>query len=344
MKGVLGMKKHGVWLVAFVLLATFALGAGEVAAAPYRVNIATATTGGAYYPIGNAMAQIWTTNLKDQVRASAQSTAGTPQNVELMQNDEVQVAIGQNGICYYAFYGTDIYKDKPGFPYKNMRGMFSLYPNIMHWVVRKGLDIHSVADLKGKRIVPGQVASATEINSREMLAAYGLNYLKDQGEVNVTAEYLGYNEAADQMKNEQIDATHIAGGVPTAAVIDILSSDAGELMSMDPEKIKVICDKYPWYFPYTIKAGTYPKQDKDVHTIALANILFTDAKYPDDLIYMLTKTTYDFHDDMVLGHAATEYTVIENAFNGMTIPLHPGSIKYFEEKGLTVPENLKPGK
>jgi TRAP transporter TAXI family solute receptor len=311
------------------------------AAAAWRVNVATATTGGAYYPIGNAMAQIWSTKLDGQVRASAQSTAGTPQNIELMMNDEVQVAIGQNGICYYGYYATDIYQGKPGFPYTAMRGMFTLYPNVMQWVVRKNSGIKSVADLKGKHIVPGQVASATEINSREMLAAYGLNYLRDQGEVTVTAEYLGYNEAADQMKNEQIDATHIAGGVPTAAVIDMLSSDAGELLSMDDDKIKIICDKYPWYFPFTIPAGTYPKQDKDVRTIALSNILFTDAKQPDDLIYLLTKATYEFHSDMVLGHSATEYTVIENAFNGMTIPLHAGSIRYFEEKGVTVPDNLK---
>ena len=329
-------------VLAFALIVGFVLSTAPASAAPHRVNIATATTGGAYYPIGNTMAQIWSTNLAGQVRASAQSTAGTPQNIELMMDKEVQIAIGQNGICYYAFYATDIYEGKAGFPYKNMRGMFTLYPNVMHWVVRKDSDIKSVADLKGKRIVPGQVASATEINSREMLAAYGLNYLKDQGEVTVTAEYLGYNEAADQMKNLHIDATHIAGGVPTAAVIDILASDAGVLLSMDADKIKIICDKYPWYFPFVIPAGTYPKQDKDVHTIALSNLLFTDAKIPDDLIYMLTKATYDFHADMVLGHAATEYTVVENAFNGMTIPLHKGSIKYFEEIGIAVPDHLKP--
>jgi len=339
------MKK---WLLSvLVVVSVFGfvvLTADGAAAAPYRVNLATATTGGAYYPIGNTMAQIWSTKLDGKVRASAQSTAGTPQNIELMMNDEVQIGIGQNGICYYAYYATDIYEGKAGFPYTAERGMFTLYPNIMHWVVRKNSGIKSVADLRGKRIIPGQVASATEINSREMLAAYGLNYLKDAGEVNVTAEYLGYNEAADQMKNEQIDATHIAGGVPTAAVMDILSAGAGDLLSMENDQVKAICDKYPWYFPFTIPAGTYLNQKEDVHTIALSNILFTDAKQPDDLIYMLTKATYEFHEDMVIGHRATDYTVVENAFNGMTIPLHPGSIKYFEERGITVPENLKPGK
>lgn len=333
------MKKFAAVLLSISLL--FVLCA-TATAAPYRVNIATATTGGAYYPIGNAMAQIWTKNLAGKVRASAQATAGTPQNIELMMNGEVQIAIGQNGVCYYAFYATETYKDKAGFPYKNERGMFTLYPNVMHWVVRKGSGIKSVSDLKGKRIVPGQVASATEINSREMLSVYGMNYLKDQGEVNVTAEYLGYNEAADQLKNAQLDGTHIAGGVPTAVVIDMMSSDAGELISMEEDKIKAICEKYPWYFPFTIPAGTYPKQDQDIKTIALSNILFTDADQPDELIYMLTKATYEFHDDMVIGHRATEYTVEANAFNGMTIPLHPGSIKYFEEKGIKVPDELKP--
>ena len=332
------MKKVTAVLLSISLL--FVL-CSAAAAAPYRVNIATATTGGAYYPIGNAMAQIWTKNLAGKVRASAQSTAGTPQNIELMMNGEVQIAIGQNGVCYYAYHATETYKDRPGFPYTAERGMFTLYPNVMQWVVRKGAGITSVAELKGRRIVPGQVASATEINSREMLSVYGLNYLKDQGEVNVTAEYLGYNEAADQLKNAQLDGTHIAGGVPTAVVIDMMSSDAGELISMEADKIKEICDRYPWYFPFTIPAGTYPKQDKDVHTIALSNILFTDAKQPDELIYMLTKATYEHHDDMVIGHRATEYTVEENAFKGMTIPLHPGSIKYFEEKGIQVPDELK---
>ncbi len=305
----------------------------------YRVNVATATTGGAYYPIGNAMAQIWTKNLEG-VRASAQATAGTPQNVELMMDGDVQVAIAQNGISYYAYYGVETYKDVKGFPYKDMRGMMALYPNVMHWVVRKDAGIKSVADMKGRRIIPGQVASATEVNSREMLAVYGLNYMKDKGATNVEADYLGYNEAADQIKNGQCDATHIAGGVPTAAVMDLTSSGQAELISMEPDKVEQICKNYPWYFPFTIPAGTYPKQEKEIHTIALANILITDKNVDEELIYMLTKALYQYHDDLVIGHKATAYTTEDHAFGGMTVPLHKGSIRYFTERGITVPAEL----
>jgi len=310
----------------------------EAEARSYRLNIATATTGGAYYPIGNAMAQIWSKNIKEVIRASAQSTAGTPQNVELMVNKEVQVAIGQNGICYYAYYGKGTYEGKP--PYTDMRGMFTLYPNVMHWIARKDSGIKSVADFRGKKFVPGQVASATEINSREMMEAFGLNYMKDQGETSVTADYLGYNEAVDLIKNAQTDGAHIAGGVPTAAIIDVLSSGAGELIALEEEKIKEICEKYPWYFPFTIPAGSYPNQEQDIKTIALSNILFTDAGQDEELIYLLTKATYEYHDDLVAAHKATAYTVLENSLNGMTVPLHSGAVKYLKEKGVEVPERL----
>ena len=79
-------------LVLFALCAAIGGMTSEAEAKSYRINIATATTGGAYYPIGNAMAQIWSRNLEDVRRASAQSTAGTPQNVELMKDGEVQIA------------------------------------------------------------------------------------------------------------------------------------------------------------------------------------------------------------------------------------------------------------
>lgn len=298
----------------------------------YKINIATATTGGVYYPMGNALAQIWSKNVPG-VKATAQSTAGTPQNIELMQNKEAEVAFGQNGICYYAYNGTGTYQGKP---VKSIRGMLALYPNVMHMVVRKGSGIKSVADLKGKKFVPGQVASATEINGREILSVYGLNYQKDKGEVNVTADFVGYNEAADLLKDGHTDAILIAGGLPTAAVMDVLASGAGELISIEPDKIQEISKNFPWYFEITIPKGTYPNQTEDIKTVSVSNVLIVREDLPEDLVYNLTKAVYDYHDDLVAGHQAAKDTTLENAMNGMIIPLHPGAVKYFTEKGIKV--------
>ncbi|MEW6229940.1 MAG: TAXI family TRAP transporter solute-binding subunit, partial [Bacillota bacterium] len=144
------------------------------------------------------------------------------------------MAFGQNGVCYCAYYGTMQYAGKPQ---TFIRGMTYLYPNVMHFMARKGAGVKSVADLKGKKFVPGAVASATEINGREILKIYGLNYMKDKGEVNVRADFVGYNEAADLIKNNQTDAVLIAGGLPTAAVMDMFASAQVELVNLEKAKI-----------------------------------------------------------------------------------------------------------
>jgi TRAP transporter TAXI family solute receptor len=150
----------------------------------------------------------------------------------------------------------------------------------------------------------------------------------------VNADFVGYNEAADLMKDGHTDATMIAGGLPTAAVMDILASGAGTLISLEDEMIQKIVTDYPWYFPYTVQAGTYPNQTEDIKTVAVSNILLCPADLDEELVYNLVKAVYDYHDDMVAGHQATKDTTLEQSMAGMIIPLHPGSVKYFEEQGV----------
>lgn len=300
----------------------------------YRVNVATATTGGVYYPLGITLAQIWS-NKVPGVRAAAQATAGTPQNIELMQNKEVDIAFGQNGIAYYAYTGTGTYEGKK---VSNIRGMLAMYPNVMHVVAAKNANIKTVADFEGKRVVPGAVASATEINSREIFGAFGLNYRAEAGATNLRADYVGYNEAADLMKDGHVQGAQIAGGLPTAAVADVMASGAAELLSLGDAEIKAIVEQYPWYFPITIPANTYPNQNNEIKTVAVSNMLIVREDVDEELVYNLTKAVYDYSADFVAGHQAAKDATLENSMSGMIIPVHPGAAKYFKEKGIQVPD------
>ena len=299
-----------------------------------RLNIATATTGGVYYPLGNTLAQIWSNNVTG-VRAAAQATAGTPQNIELMQNKEVDVAFGQNGIAYYAYTGTGTYEGKA---VTNIRGMLALYPNVMHVIAAKNANITTVADFEGKRVVPGAVASATEINSREIFGAFGLNYRPEVGATNLRADYVGYNEAADLMKDGHVQGAQIAGGLPTAAVMDVMSAGVAELLSLGDAEIKAIVEQYPWYFPITIPPNTYPNQPNEVRTVAVSNMLIVREDLDEQLVYDLTKAVYDYAADFVAGHQAAKDATLANSMNGMIIPVHPGAAKYFREQGIEVPD------
>lgn len=297
------------------------------------VNIATATTGGVYYPLGNAMAKLWQDKLG--VKGSAQTTAGTAQNVNLMEKKEAEVAFAQNGVITQAMRGEGPFKDHAQ---KDLRSITYLYPNIMHFIVRKDSGINSIKDLQGKKVVPGSVGSATEINTMEIMSVFGLDY-KDKK--NVKADFVGYNEAADLMKNKQTDMAMIAGSTPTSSILDMATSFDMKILDIEPDMIKKITEKYPWYFPVTIPKNSYKGQTEDVHTVAVANILVVRKDLSDELVYQLTKTLYENTDTLVAAHDAAKYMKLENALDGLTAPLHPGAEKFYKEKGLDTSKVMK---
>lgn len=295
-----------------------------------NINVATATTGGAYYPIGNAIANLWNDQVSG-VRASAQATNGTPHNIQLLAKGDAEVGFAESGVVYEAANGTSSYADQG--KQDHFSAMTHIYPNVMQWVVRKDSDIQTLADLKGRRIVPGPQNSATELNSRNMLSLVGIDY-RDRADVK--ADFLDYNQAAEQLKNRQADAVLLGGAVPIAAVLDVMVSGEGRLLSLPEDYIQELTQTYPWYFPYTIPAGTYRNQDEDVHTVAVANLLIVRNDLPEDLVYNLVKTMYGNQSLLVESHSAMAAFKPEDGLNGITgvVDLHPGAARFFREQGI----------
>ncbi|AET66868.1 TRAP transporter solute receptor, TAXI family [Desulfosporosinus orientis DSM 765] len=295
-----------------------------------RVNIATGTTSGAYYPIGNAMAKIWTDKVPG-VKASAQSTEASAANMNFLQQKEAEVAFTMANVAVYAYQGQDNFSGRAN---KDLRGMTFLYPNVTQIVVRKDSGINSVKDLQGKRFVPGATGSGTVTNSKEVLDIFGLNFW-DKDKSNVNADYVGFTEASELLKNKQADAANFSGAMPLAAIMDVSNSIDVKLISLEPDMIQKIVEKYPFYYEYVIPKGTYKGQEEDVHTVALANLLVTRADLSEDLIYNLTKGIYENLPDLYNAHAITKNIKKEDSGKGMgPIPLHPGAIKYFKEVGV----------
>lgn len=334
--------KQKKWLVLSICLISLALvvagcggssGGDKKPAAPaapakiQNINIATATTGGVYYPLGNAMAKLFNDKIPG-IKTSAQATAGTPQNILLMGKKEAEVAFAQNGVAFYAYNGKEMFKDKPT---KFLRGITNLYPNVMHIVVNANSPITSVKQFENKKFVPGAIGSATEINSKEILSLYGLDY-KDKK--NVKGEYLGYSEAAEALKDGRVDGILIAGGLPTSAVMDAASSVKIRILSLEPDMIAKLIKEMPWYYEITIPKGTYMGQTEDVKTVAVANILICREDLSNDLVYSMTKTLHESHKELVTAHNAAKDMKLETALKGMTVPMHPGAEKYYKEKGI----------
>jgi len=174
------------------------LGAALLPAAAQQrtfVPVATGGTAGVYFPLGAALAEIWTARVSG-VQATAQTSAASVANINLLARGDVSVAFVQNDIAFYAFHGIEMFKDqvnnRPA-PIATLRGMAMLYPETIQVVTLKGKGISSIADLRDRRVAVGPAASGTEVNARQILRAFGLGYF------NIREDFLSFAEAADQL-------------------------------------------------------------------------------------------------------------------------------------------------
>lgn len=307
-----------------------AAGAPAAAGNARQINMGTATVGGLYYPIGAAIAKVWTAKVPN-VNATAQATAGTPQNINLMEKKDADVAIGQAGVIRDAYKGTG---DFNGRPQTFLRAITYLYPNVVQFVARDDAGVKTIADFKGKKFVPGAAGSANEVNSREIFDIYGLDY-KNRKDVEVN--FTDVNASVDLMKNRQADGAQLVGGIPFGALIDLWTSTDVHIVPInEPDKLAALKQKYPAYYPFTIPAGTYEKQKEPVQTVAVANMLIVREDLPEDLVYNLTKAIFENLDTLVATHKAASTIQVKDAQNGLTVPLHPGAERYLKEKGETI--------
>ena len=126
-------------MVVGIFALMMALPGGMAQAAKKKVSliIATATTGGTYYPIGVGMASLWSIKLADKYGIMVQSitSAGSGENINMLKGKEVELAILQGLFGKMAWKGIGIYKGKPN---KELRTITMLWPNVEHFVIVQG--------------------------------------------------------------------------------------------------------------------------------------------------------------------------------------------------------------
>jgi hypothetical protein len=289
------------------------------------VNIGTGTTGGTYYPVGAAMAKIWNTAIPG-LKASAQSTGGTVNNIQLMSKGEAELGF-MDGLYYYAYLGKDKYE---GNPQKYLRAMVPLYAEPIHFLVAKKSGIKTLKDLKGKRVSVGAVASGTEITARALLKVAGLNPDKD-----IKPENLGLSDTAKAFGDKQIDAALTVGAVGIAGVVEVATMGLADFVDIPEGTIAQMCGQYPYFIPFSIPANTYKGQTAPVKTFASWNILAVHEKMDPDTVYKMTKALFE-HKPELLNVSTRMASMTPDAIKFIKIPLHMGAKKYFKEIGAPV--------
>ncbi|PAV31085.1 hypothetical protein CIL05_00035 [Virgibacillus profundi] len=300
-----------------------------------QVNIGTAGTAGIFYVLGNGIADVWSDNVAG-LNVSVQSTAGSPQNINYIEMGESDVGFSQNGIALQAWEGKGPFDGKP---VKNIRALTFLYPNLAYFVVDEDSGIKKLSDLQEKTLAPGAVGSGTEQNAREILKLANVDY-QDGG--NADVQYLDNAESASMFVDGKVDMVYIAGGLGHASVVEMATSSDIKILPIEGELQGNILEEYPWYFPYTIPEDSYKGQSAAVDTVAVGNLLIVDEAMSDDTVYSMLESLYGNVDTLTNTYKGISDLKVEDGLNGVTIPLHPGAVKFFEDNGLEIPEDLIP--
>ena len=309
--------KRVVTAVCALALAVGVAGCGGSGEKEQFINIATGGTAGTYYPIGGAIAEVLK---KNGMNASAQSTGASVANINMLKDKQVELAIVQNDITYYAVKGEEMFKE--GGKVENLNGIASLYPETCQFVVREDSGIKKIEDLKGKRVAVGAAGSGAEANARQILEAYGITY------DDVDEQFLSFAEGSYALKDGTVDAAFVTAGYPTASVQDIASQNKIRLLSVGDEQIKKLNEKYPFYTKTTVPAGTYQGFDEEVPTVSVMAILVANDKIDAALGEKLTKAIFDNLDKIAAAHSAGKSITKATALEGMDfITMNEGAIK-----------------
>ena len=296
-----------------------------MAAEKQFVAIATGGTGGTYYPLGGALAQLLSNTVEGLI-VTAQTGNASRANCNLISRGQIETAFSQANVTYWSYSGTGIYSNEPVLT--NLRGIAALYPETIHIVATKASGIKTVEDLKGKSVGVGAPNSGTAADAEIILQAHGITF------DDVKVDYIDFNEVAQRLIDGQIDAGFTTAGFPTSSIINIATKRDIVLIPISAEKIKELVEAIPYYGATVIPGGLYKGVDEDVPALATPALWICDAKLSPTVVYKMTKALWENRDVLEKVHSQGKNITLETALDGIGIPLHPGAELYYKEVGL----------
>jgi TRAP transporter TAXI family solute receptor len=286
-------------------------------AASAELRIGTASQGGAFYPVGQAISTLVGKYAKDTTMVPI-VTGGSVENPKLINSGEVDVAITNNNLSVLANKGVGPYKSSGAM---NLRALGSLHYSILHMMTLDGSDIGSIADLKGKRIAVGPAGGGTIPFLGQVLALEGLT-IDD-----ITPSFLSYGDGFSQLADGNVDAAFALSGYPAGAVMQAQANKKLKFIPMTDEQVATALEKYPNYNKVVVPADTYGT-DADGTVLGVNNMLIVDAGMDETTAFEITKAIYDNMDEFRAENALANQIDPELSKN-LKIPLHPGAAKYF---------------
>lgn len=320
------MKKSILKIALIAAFASFGLTTSVFAAdidysKKYHISIASGASGGTYYMVGTALSQV-IHSVDPNLICSSESTGGTSENISLINNEESTIGMGMADDIVSAYTGK---RDYEGSPADNLRAITAGSANTFQIFVLADSNIRALADLKGKKVSLGP-AGAPYFAPDLLEATHGFIKGKDYD-----GQYLAHNQAADALSDGNVDAVIVTIAYPGSAFSNLAFTKNIRVLSLTDEERNAAMAAHATWIATTMPAKTYNGQNEDVNTLSIPVWLFTYEAMDEDAIYRATKAIFENVDKLrIITPEAGKYN-LATALQGVTIPVHPGAQKYFDE-------------
>ena len=283
--------------------------------------------GGSWYPLGSAMMSIVEKNLGI---SSSNGPGGGVGNCKAVNGGRADLGWSYTHTAYNAFNARGKFTKKN----TNLRHLISLYPGVFQIAVPKKSKIMGVGDLKDKRIVPGKVGSSGTVIAELVLKAHGITFdsiKKNGGNIS----YVGYSDSAALMKDGHSDCYMAVTSCPQSTIIDLNFRPGIRMLPIDQVHMQKILDMEPGLMATAIPQNAYKGLPGDIPAVGTVTCIIANKDLPDDLAYKIVKTLYANWPELAkVKKKAIEDSKPEKALAGARIPVHPGAMKYYKEKGI----------
>jgi TRAP transporter TAXI family solute receptor len=291
-------------------------GSGDGGSGDTRLSWHAGGTGGTYFPLSNEFKTIVEANT--DFTLNVQSTGASVENVGNLSSGDADFALIQNDIASFAKNGTGI-DAFDGNAIENLMGVATLYPETITVVTLADTGITSLSDLSGATINTGDLGSGTQVNALQILEAVGISDFTEQN--------ASFSQAADQLRNGDIEAAFVVGGWPVGAIEDLATTNDLVIVPIEGDNREAVKDAASWFADDTIPGGTYSGVGDAVETVAVQAMIATNAEQPESTVETVTAAIFDNVDDLTI---KTDFISAESAQDGMSIELHPGAAAYFD--------------
>ena len=334
------MRTASAWILACGIALSLAYGRADAASSPptketavtkektTQVSVRAGKTDNPNFLLARQFSEAIALATNGSFALDVKESQGTVQNViDAPKNAANAIFTASHSVVMRARQGAHPFKHDRA--YNDIRALFPLPTQTVHWIVRQDSGVQSMADLAGHTFVPGAKGSVSERVTQSALQVLGLEKKVQLLDIDVAA-------APDAVMTNKVSGLAMAGSFPLPRIADIAKATPIRILSLPPAVITKMVAADDSIIPQTIPKSTYPSLDADVTTVSIPVGMYTTRRMSNATAYTLTKTFWSQLGPLAEKNPAWRALTADTVAT-LGVTLHPGALRFYKEAGIPVP-------